>query len=152
MHYNDCYDETFRDINDLFTRESNITIRNNLNTTLMRTNVKLKSGHFRKGTWEEEELPGSIISSGDKTTFSVNNEGISYVNGPEGSVTYTTATPLKGVDNPRIVISWNNPLGTEQSTYVATSYPSELIKHTLYPPVDALDGWNQNIEIVISET
>ncbi|WBW97850.1 hypothetical protein [Oceanirhabdus sp. W0125-5] len=151
MHYNDCYDETFRDINDLYIRESNITIKNNLNTTLIRTNVELKGGHFRKGPWEDEELPGSIISSGDKTTFSVNNEGISYVNGPKGSVTYTTANPLKGVDNPRIILHWNNPLGTEKSTYYVTSYPSELIEYTQYPPEDVLDSWSHNIEIVISE-
>lgn len=151
MHYNDCYDETFRDINDLFTRESNITIRNNLNTTLMRTDVTLKSGHFKKGNWEEEELPGLVISSGDKTTFSVNNEGIAYVKGPEGYVTYTTATPLKGVDNPRIVIYWNNLLGHTKSACTVTSYPPKLIGYTLYPSQEAIDDWSQNIEIVISE-
>lgn len=140
-----------REVGDVFSRESRITIKNNLSTDLIRTNINTKNGHFKKGSYGAEEKPAEKIPAGGKTTFIVNNEGFTYIKGPEGSVTYTTSEPLKGNTEPKIVVYWEHPLGPTKSTYNATSIPAGLISYTLYPPEDAIAGWNQDIEIVITE-
>lgn len=140
-----------RDVSDVFSREAKITIKNKLNTSLKRTSINTKNGHFKKGSYGAEQKPAETISAGGVTTFIVNNEGFTYVKGPEGTVTYTATSPIKGVEDVKIVIYWEHPLGPTKSTYNVSSVPAGLVKYTSYPPADAIAGWKQDIELIITE-
>lgn len=140
--YNNYYRQ---DLFQTFERSAAISVRNHLNVPLKRINVKLTHGDF--GT----PAP-NMIGANSSGYFTVNNYGLANFFGPEGSVTYIAQGPIKGQNNVKIIIYWEHPLGPTKSIYTATSNPSGLIRYTLNPPADVIEGWHQRLTIEIFES
>ncbi|WDV46604.1 hypothetical protein PV797_02645 [Clostridiaceae bacterium M8S5] len=121
---------------DLFTRYTEILLRNFTFYDWKLKHYNVIGGHF------DRYYPPKEIRSNSIGVITTSNSGLGYIQGPEGTITYTAV--IDGIKTD-IIFYYLHPVGPSKSIYTISTNPSGMVKYDLDPANP--EGWNQSVMV-----